>query len=267
MQPLRPTALRSLIRLAAGLALILCVPRADAADMPEVVAVVKRSVVAVGTFAAVRAQQHQLRGTGFAAAPNLIVTNGHVLPDTLDAERKEIYAIYLPAGRSGAEMREATLIRRDAAHDLALLRYAGPALPALSLGTNGQAREGQSIAFTGYPILNALGLFPATHRGIISAIAPVAIPAGSARELTPEVLKRLGQPFDIYQLDATAYPGNSGSPLYDAGTGRVLGVVNSTFVKGSREAALSAPSGISYAIPVEHVRALIEAAGRGAAPR
>ena len=49
MQPLHPTALRSLIRLAAGLALILCVPRADAADLPEVVAVVKRSVVAVGT--------------------------------------------------------------------------------------------------------------------------------------------------------------------------------------------------------------------------
>lgn len=267
MQPQDPTALRSLLRLAGGLVLILCVSRAATADLPEVVAVVKRSVVAVGTYAAVRAQQHQLRGTGFAAAPNLVVTNSHVLPDTLDAGRKETYAIYLPAGPSRAEMREATLVRRDAAHDLALLRYGGPALPTLSLGAKGQAREGQSIAFTGYPILNALGLFPATHRGIIAAIAPVAIPAGSARELTPEVLKRLGQPFDIYQLDATAYPGNSGSPLYDAGTGRVLGVVNSTFVKGSREAALAAPSGISYAIPVEHVRTLIEAAGRGAAPR
>ena len=37
--------------------------------------------------------------------------------------------------------------------------------------------------------------------------------------------------FDVYQLDATAYPGNSGSPLLDADSGKVLGVINSVFVK------------------------------------
>ena len=62
----------------------------------------------------------------------------------------------------------------------------------------------------------------------------------------------------VLQLDATAYPGNSGGPLLDADTGQVLGILNMVLVKASRESALSQPTGISYAIPVEHLRALIE---------
>jgi len=37
----------------------------------------------------------------------------------------------------------------------------------------------------------------------------------------------------------------------------VVGVVNSVFVKGSKESALERPSGISYAIPVTHVYDLL----------
>ena len=40
--------------------------------------------------------------------------------------------------------------------------------------------------------------------------------------------------------------------------GPVLGVLNMVLVKSSRESLLSQPSGISYAIPVQHLRALIE---------
>jgi S1-C subfamily serine protease len=61
----------------------------------------------------------------------------------------------------------------------------------------------------------------------------------------------------VYQLDGTAYPGSSGSPLYDGGTGEVVGVVNMVFVKGLKENALAQPSGISYAIPVRHLRELV----------
>jgi S1-C subfamily serine protease len=55
-------------------------------------------------------------------------------------------------------------------------------------------------------------------------------------------------------LDATAYPGNSGSPLYIPETGEVVGVINKVFVKESREAVLEKPSGITYAIPVRYVK-------------
>jgi S1-C subfamily serine protease len=58
-----------------------------------------------------------------------------------------------------------------------------------------------------------------------------------------------------------AYPGNSGSPLYDGHTGEVIGVINAVFVKSTKENALKDPSGITYAIPAKYVRELLEQAG------
>ncbi|HUX30301.1 MAG TPA: hypothetical protein VMV78_06690 [Thiobacillus sp.] len=49
-------------------------------------------------------------------------------------------------------------------------------------------------------------------------------------------------------------------PAWYPDTGEVLGVLNSVSVKGAKEAALSAPSGISYAIPVKYVHRLLEQA-------
>ncbi|MFZ0790604.1 MAG: serine protease [Chromatiaceae bacterium] len=234
---------------------------AAAAGLPDTVPKIKRGVVAVGTFMAVRAQRHELRGSGFVVGGNYVVTNAHVLAPKLDTDRRETHAVFIPKGGTQAEVRNAEVLKQDEAHDLCLLRVGGAALPSLSLGNSGEVREGETVAFTGFPILNALGLFAATHQGIVSAIAPVVIPVGSGRDLNPQVLKRLGEPFEIFQLDATAYPGNSGSPLFDPESGRVVGVINSVFVKRTKEVALTDPSGITYAIPVDHVRALLKQAG------
>ena len=68
-----------------------------------------------------------------------------------------------------------------------------------------------------------------------------------------------GNRFDAFQLDAIAYPGNSGSPLFEPETGHVIGILNMVFVKETKENVLSKPSGISYAIPVRYLRALIDA--------
>lgn len=241
--------------------LLVCAAPAGSSDLADTVAKVKPSVVAVGTFAPGRAQRHVLRGSGFVVAGHYVVTNAHVLAPKLDKGRREVHAIFIPKGGGQAQVRDASVIRRDQAHDLSLLRVSGPSMPSLKLGNSDKVREGEAVAFTGFPILNALGLFPATHKGIVSAIAPVVIPVGSGRDLKPEVLKRLNRPFDIFQLDATAYPGNSGSPLYAVDSGQVLGVINSVFVKGTKETAISDPSGITYAIPVDHVRALLKKAG------
>ena len=103
-----------------------------------------------------------------------------------------------------------------------------------------------------------LGLTPVTHRGLISAITPIGIPQGKARDLNPALVRRLANDvFRVYQLDATAYPGNSGSPMFDPRTGEVIGVLNMVFVKSTKENVLSDPSGISYAIPVEYVNRLL----------
>lgn len=242
------------------LILLLAVPQAMA-DLPETVAEVKPSIVAVGTFMALRKAQKQPRGTGFVVGGRHVVTNSHVATVELDERRRETLAVYLPAPDNQIRMRPATLVADDPEHDLALLRFDGGALPSLRLGRSGDVREGELAAFTGYPILNALGLHPATHRALIAAISPIAIPAASGKQLNPAMMQRLSAPFDVFQLDAVAYPGNSGSPLYDPDTGRVIGVINSVFVKETKEAAISSPSGITYAIPVDHVRALLREAG------
>lgn len=85
------------------------------------------------------------------------------------------------------------------------------------------------------------------------------IATSSARDLDPSTVKRLSAgAYSVFQLDATAYPGNSGSPLYLAGSGEVVGIINMVFVKSTKEAALSAPSGIAYAVPVQPLAALLE---------
>jgi S1-C subfamily serine protease len=142
-----------------------------------------------------------------------------------------------------------------------LLGIEGPALPALPVADAAQVREGETYLLTGFPIGAILGLFPVTHRAMVAAISPIAIPAPRADQLGTSAVRRLNAgPFPVYQLDATAYPGNSGSPVYHPETGAVIGIVNSVFVKGSRESALTQPSGITYAIPA---RKLLELLNQG----
>jgi hypothetical protein len=66
-------------------------------------------------------------------------------------------------------------------------------------------------------------------------------------------------PYHVFQRDGTAYQGSSGSALYDdLESGEVYGIVNKVFIKGAKKTALSAPSGITYAIPGEFILELLE---------
>lgn len=233
------------------------------ADLADVIDSVRPSIVGVGTSYPVRQpigdeQPHQLLGTGFAVGDgSFIATNHHVLPEQLDRENRQILAVFVGRGRE-ARMRPAEVIATDPEHDLALLQIQGDPLPALRLGDADSVREGEMMVFTGFPIGAVLGLYPVSHRGIVSSITPAARPADNAAQLSPAQLRRLRYPFNVFQLDAIAYPGNSGSPVYRESDGAVIGVLNSVFIKESREAVLERPSGISYAIPVNWLKALLE---------
>ena len=230
------------------------------ADPAGTIARVKQSIVAVGTFQRTRAPPFRFLGTGFAVGDGtLIATNAHVLPGSLNVDEREALVVMIPAGGGDAQVRQATRVAIDAAHDLVLLRVPGTPLPALSCRDSASVREGQTFLFTGFPIGNVLGPHAATHRGMVSAITPIGIPPAGASRLDAKTVRQLARgAFPVFQLDATAYPGNSGSPLYDPNTAEVIGVVNMVFVKGSKEAALSQPSGITYAIPAVHVQALLQ---------
>ena len=233
---------------------------ARAASLEDVIAKLKPSIVAVGTYQRTGSAQFVFRGTGFAIGDGtLVVTNAHVLPESLNLEKMESVAVVVPMGAEGElKRREARAVSVDKDHDLAIVRISGPALPALAISKETIAREGQSAAFTGFPIGSVLGLVPVTHRATIGAITPIALPAANARQLDDRILRRIqGGAFSVLQLDATAYPGNSGSPLYDASTGEVLGIINMVFVKGTKESVLSQPSGICFAVPVQYLADLL----------
>jgi S1-C subfamily serine protease len=214
---------------------------------------VKPSIVAIGTFQVTRVPQFRFLGTGFVVGDGtLVATNAHVLPAALDAggDPEVLVAMQQSAEPSRAAARRLVRVAIDDGHDIALLKLDGPALRPVKLRDSAAVAEGDILLFTGFPIGNALGLFPATHRAMVAAIAPVAMPSASGQQLDARVVRRLRDAaFPVFQLDATAYPGNSGSPLYDPATGEVVGVVNMVFVKSTKEAALTQPSGITYAIP------------------
>jgi S1-C subfamily serine protease len=235
-------------------------PFALAADgLADAVARIKPSVVGIGSFQKTRTPQSLFTGTGFAIADGLhVVTNAHTLPKDLDAVHKETLVVLI-GGAEHASSRSAQVIAIDRGRDLAILQIEGPPLPALTVADSAAVREGQALAFTGFPIGMALGLYPATHRATLSALVPVARAGLSAKQLNPRMITRLrDSAYIIFQLDATAYPGNSGSPLFDPVTAQVYGIINSVFIQGTREQAISRPSGITYAIPSIHILDLME---------
>ena len=255
----RASLLRALLAVAACLA---ATPAASA-DAAATIDRVRNSIVAIGTFERARTPQFEFRGTGFVVGDGTVVaTNAHVLPTVLDPAKLETLVVVLPGQGDGkVRYRDAKSLAVDADSDLALLRIAGDKLPTLKLRNSDGVRAGQDILFTGFPIGAVLGPYPATHRGMISAITPIAIPQARSGELDPRVIRRLTSgAFPVFQLDATAYPGNSGSPIYDPDSGEVLGIVNMVFVKGTKEAALTQPSGIAYAVPSKHLQLLLDKA-------
>jgi serine protease Do len=231
-----------------------------AADLSDTILKIKPSVVAVGTVLDTRRPPSKFRGTGFVVGNgNLIITNAHVVPDELDMVEKEHLVVFVEGDRRQYS-RKAKIVKLDKQHDLALLKIEGTALPAMIIADSKSVMEGKTYAFTGFPIGTVLGHYPVTHQGIVSAITPIVIPAQKSGDLSIETIKRLRSPYNVFQLDAIAYPGNSGSPLYDPATGQVVGVVNSVFVKETKEAVLEKPSGITYAIPAKYVDALVDQA-------
>jgi S1-C subfamily serine protease len=241
-------------------AAVLCAAAAPAwaGTLAATVAAVKPSIVGIGTLQRTRSPPVQFLATGFVVGDGLsIITAAHAVPLIPDSARMEVLGVITGQGEQ-LDFRPVTVKNIDREHDLAHLRLMGAPLPALRVAENDAAVEGQALAFTGFPLGMALGMVPVTHRATLAAITPVTQPPFRSRQLDAQTIRRLQKPFSLFQLDGTAYPGNSGSPLYDPETGIVHGVVNSTALKGAKENAISQPSGITYAVPARYLRDLID---------
>ena len=144
------------------------------------------------------------------------------------------------------DLRKVVVVAMDPEHDLALLKIGGTPLPVMQFGKSDAIQEGRLMAYTGFPIGMVLGFTQLrirqslllSRRLYYQHITLVRLDASKIRQLKKD-------PFMIFQLDGIAYPGSSGSPLYDPDNGQVYGILNMVFVKGKKESALTNPSGIA----------------------
>ena len=169
--------------------------------------------------------------SGIALAPDRLLTADHVV----DSSREDAIRIGLPDGSEVG----ASLIGRDPATDLAILRIASGALqPARAAAA--EPRTGALALVVGRP-----GSQPSASLGLVTGLA------GPARTRRGGILER------FIQVDAVMYPGFSGGALVDA-EGSVLGMVTSGLGFG----------GPSIAIPWSVASRLAATIGRhGKVPR
>jgi S1-C subfamily serine protease len=163
-----------------------------------------------------------IEGSGWAVAPEIVVTNAHVIAGSDDTT---------VTTQSGAQL-DATPVYYEPRLDLALLRV-GAALPALSISD--ERREGEDAAVLGYPENGPYVLSPARIGETRTTISEDSYGNGPVERT-------------ITALSGEVRSGNSGGPLVD-GSGRVIGTVFA--------ATTSGPKG-GFAIPAEQVREALQ---------
>lgn len=159
----------------------------------------------------------------------VIVTNNHVVQGAQElrvvlADRREF---------------EAELLLADERTDLAVLRIeAGEALPVLPYDEAGDAQVGDLVLAIGNPF----GVGQTVTSGIVSALARTDV--------------GISDYSFFIQTDAAVNPGNSGGALVDM-DGELIGVNTAIFTRSGGS------HGVGFAIPVEMVRTVVDAALTG----
>jgi len=237
---LLPAALRR--TLFGALALLIALAGASAPVRADDISATGRGVVRIVTIAVVDDEVVGFgHGSGFAVAPNRIVTNAHVV-DLAKRYPDNVVVGVVPS--EGAKSYEGKVIAVDAARDLALIEFTGTRLPTVALYT-GPVEEGAPVTALGYPGNVDL----ATARSAVDYIHPLS-PIRSEGVFSG---RRTMSGVDVLLHTANIARGNSGGPLLDP-CGRVIGV-NSSFAKGEE-----GDSSFGFAIADSEVAAFLREA-------
>jgi S1-C subfamily serine protease len=172
-------------------------PAAGALPSPLVTQVTASTVRVNGVACGVR-----VAGSGFSPAPDVIVTNAHVVAGNTTT------SVLRPDGRT----LPAVVVAFDPKRDLAVLSVPGLGEPSLPIGS---AATGETDAIFGHPQGQA---------------AVRVLPARVTRRVTADIGDIYDQPGatrQILVLNATLIPGDSGSPMVNS-AGQVVGVAFAT---------------------------------------
>ncbi len=184
----------------------------------------------------VSGQQGSGTGSGFVIGEDgYILTNNHVVEG---GDNGGEITVQFSDGRS----LEATIVGRDTAYDLAVVKVDASGLPTVVLGDSDGVVVGDLAVAIGSP----LGLEGTVTAGIVSALnRPVT--AGGQGETAF---------INAIQTDAAINPGNSGGALVNA-AGEVIGV-NSAIATLSDGSSQSGSIGLGFAIPINQARRISE---------
>jgi S1-C subfamily serine protease len=218
----------------------------------------KRSVVAIGfTFSPQGIiTPEEIAGSGFIISKErYICTCAHVVLGRQGQLRVSIYG----GGNYPHALAEIILI--DQERDIAILRVPPPPphiqvdFVPVELGDSDTVKEGQEVLFIGFPFGGGTGggFTASSTKGMIAAIRP--------KQIGDEIINH-------FQLDAMTMEGNSGAPLIDIESGKVIGIINARFdplfngnipkiIVGGRP--LSITTNIGFAIPINLVKPIINA--------
>jgi S1-C subfamily serine protease len=199
-------------------------PDSKIAHDPEVQAAGDSVVRVLGTACGLGVE-----GSGWIAAPGLVVTNAHVVAGESDTT-------VTPPGSSSSL--DATPVHYDPENDLALLRVSG--LDGTPLSLSADVTSGTPGAVLGYPENGPFTIAPAR----VGATGPV---------VTQDSYGRGPVTRELTALRGEVRSGNSGGPLVD-GAGKVMGTIFAATTQGK-------PGG--YAVPNDVVaRALSDTSGQ-----
>lgn len=162
-------------------------------------------------------------------AEGYIVTNSHVIGSAQEVQ------VTLADGSE----HKGQVVGRNQAQDIAVVKIEGKDFPYVKFGDSSQLQVGQSVLAIGNPLGELQGTVTS---GIISALH---------RDLTVET----GQLDDLIQTDVAINHGNSGGALLND-KGELIGI---NVARSESQNGQSAVIGISFAIPAEKVKAVVEA--------
>jgi S1-C subfamily serine protease len=188
-------------------------PDSKIARDPDVRAAGRSVVRIIGTACGLGVE-----GSGWIAAPGLVVTNAHVVAGETDTT-------VTPNGSSSSL--DATAVHYDPTNDLALLRVSG--LGGGPLNFAPEVRSGTPGAVLGYPENGPFTIAPARVGSTGPVVTQDSYGHGPVtRELT--------------SLRGEVRSGNSGGPVVD-GAGRVMGTVFAATTQG-KPGGYAVPSGV-----------------------
>jgi S1-C subfamily serine protease len=159
-----------------------------------------------------------VEGSGWIAAPGVVVTNAHVVAGETDTT-------VTPNGSSSSL--DATAVHYDPTNDLALLRVSGLGGARLSLAP--QVQSGTAGAVLGYPENGPFTIAPAR----VGVTGPV---------ITQDSYGRGPVTRELTSLRGEVRSGNSGGPLVNA-SGQVMGTIFAATTQG-KPGGYAVPNGV-----------------------